>query len=595
MGVTAAVENAARLVGTGNVQHRANPSKMTVADGATALPPRDESETGSLLLLSPCSAGTSVATPAAPAAAAAATAPGPPPALRQLCSFRISDAKDGCSLTLNDDVVRELCRGAKAHTPSHTVFFTGDTGVGKTHVLQQLLERRSVGVAPWMLVPPASALPASAASAASLSSCSSAAAAASGCGDVVSIPRTAGVTVHKRTMVTPSQKYAVLYLDSEGYNASAPPVAAAGEEEDAEDATSEMEHHGFRRPAVLQLLPHLACRLSDVIVYVWDGSGGDEGAGRGAPAGSRLQRAYVDCVRTLRLAAGGGGGEGGGADVNKPSLLLILNKMPLRHCYDTAHTAEAAAAAASAPAGGKQQRQQQQQPQSSTPFRAGQGMHHGHSYVFPNARSNVPSAGPSACYIPEEVYSRHLRTIDERNGGVLRSHFGDVRCYALPLRGSKWKGGLTGSAVFDSAMGSCSALVHSMLTDVVRSRLRGAQGGAQGTNVSELAWALSLAPTVASLNDMVHKWGQPSPLTAAQWTALNREGFARVSAPPTPPPPLLPSPVIPASSSGAPPAAASLAQGESVRREDAPLEGEGLPAADTEEVLQTAATRVAAA
>eukprot|EP00754_Rhynchopus_humris_P015967 Rhum_TRINITY_DN14487_c5_g1::Rhum_TRINITY_DN14487_c5_g1_i4::g.90547::m.90547 len=301
-------------------------------DEVAALPPRDESETGSLLLLSPCSVGTSAATPAAAAAAAGSTAPA---SLRQLCSFRISDAKDGCSLKLNDDVVRELCRGAKAHTPSHTVFFTGDTGVGKTHVMQQLLERRSVGVAPWMLVPPASALPASAASAASLSSCSSAAAAASGCGDVASIPRTAGVTVHKRTMVTPSQKYAVLYLDSEGYNASAPPVAAAGDGDDTDDATSEMEHHGFRRPAVLQLLPHLAYRVSDVIVYVWDGSVGDESAGRGAPAGSRLQRAYVDCVRTLRLAAGGGGGEG----VNKPSLLFILNKMPLRHCYDTAHTA----------------------------------------------------------------------------------------------------------------------------------------------------------------------------------------------------------------------------------------------------------------
>ena len=452
-------------------------------------------------------------------------------------------------LKVQQGVVDGLVAKGRVHLPSHSVFLTGDRGVGKTYLMLRLLERTSVSVAPWMLVvPPGSGSTSSAVSASSRSSASSLQAPFPGQhADVLDIPRTSGVNLQESRIVTASQHYRVMYLDSEGFNAATPPPppptvyppsplptplspVLSAEDDSDEEATTQEVHNGFRRPGVRQLIPHLAYRTGDVVVYVWDGGCGEEGSVIGSPGGAlpnlsgdcgdlqaRIRRAYTDCLESLALKTPTPTQTQ--PHPNAPSLLIILNKTPLRRCYvsGTFH------ATAATPEPSFSHLPQQNSHTSG-------GSSSAASRLSPSStpRGSTRPTGSSkqstlfdAHYVGEEACTSFVKALDAKRGRPLQSLFTDIRCYTLPLRGSKWRHNLTGSAVFESALTVVSILLNTMLREGARKRLstRG-----EGVNLSELSWSMALPRIVAGINQE-RNWGAPCPLSKEVLKGMNQASF----------------------------------------------------------------------
>ncbi|KAJ9460151.1 hypothetical protein DIPPA_00456 [Diplonema papillatum] len=326
-------------------------------------------------------------------------------------------------LEVNASCMQSLARCSESTVPNHAVCFIGDTGGGKSYVVAQLL------AGDW----PARGKP-------------------------VKTDATEGIRVYAHR---PGRGYRALLLDTEGLHATEPRHAFFTEEDMG-------AHNSYRRPGVLTLIPHFAHQAADVVVYVW----GPETAGEHA-----MEKAYQACVECFSLKNEAGGG-GGGAGENRPALLVLLNKQPLRRCFSARGAA----------------------------------------------------AGGEAELIGPEEASRELRSIDERggHGGILPRHFSSVWCHRLPFIGSKWRarsGGeyLTGEAVFQSAVHALDEVIHTALLHRKRSC---ATVDGRRVFLSELGWVISVPDRARCVNDpSFHRWAAPRGTAVAQVVFWNGVAF----------------------------------------------------------------------
>eukprot|EP01064_Diplonema_japonicum_P011805 TRINITY_DN19259_c0_g1_i1.p1 TRINITY_DN19259_c0_g1~~TRINITY_DN19259_c0_g1_i1.p1 ORF type:complete len:338 (+),score=77.65 TRINITY_DN19259_c0_g1_i1:69-1082(+) len=316
----------------------------------------------------------------------------------RLAALQIPDSR----LVLNEECLKALEKCVKKTEPSKVVVVVGDQGVGKSTIVAELLRDPVVRNMSGNMV--------------------------------VDAERTTGVRVFTNKVKAQTSIYKYLLIDTEGLNSAEPPEGVPRE-----------QYNSYYRPGLQQLIPQLAYQAASLVIYC---------------SGSPMPKAYSDCVEAFHVTSGG-------TPVNrsretiKPTLLVLLNKQPLRKC-------------------------------------------------FSSDKDEVE-------YVTEEACSEALRGCDERNGGCLGNFFCSLHAFMLPLKDSKFRprnrSDVQGGPVFGVSISTLQVVIHHLLTDQIRHSLE-IQKGVGKAILSEAAWVRSLPIKVGIINEAIHKWGCPVLITA---------------------------------------------------------------------------------
>eukprot|EP00755_Sulcionema_specki_P027432 Sspe_Gene.87746::Locus_59516_Transcript_1_1_Confidence_1.000_Length_1587::g.87746::m.87746 len=366
---------------------------------------------------------------------------GDPPDTSQLASIHIEGMGSG-TLLINPLCVSHFVAHASAIEPAHTIAFLGDHGAGKSFIIRHLinldkmrqlaLTRREGGreVVENVSSPPVVS--------------------DSATGDFEMV-KTEGARLYSHRHGTRRDR--VYVLDTEGLNG----IRDCGSEE------KQFRYNGHINPAVQLRIPILAQR-ADVIVYVWgpDGHNNNDNA---------VNDAYRQCVSALRLNTSSSRPSSRRRAL-RPSLLLLLNKQPLRHCY---------------------------------------------SKRLGNDGSKL---------LTERDCTDELRLCDARTRH-LASNFTDYRCFRLPSRASTWRNALRGTDVFSEGIVCLEQILCDLLRTQTRARL---VEKFPSFLVSEKAWVAGLPLMVRTVNQCSSSQTPPTPVTeeeVATWKAAGRDAGRR--------------------------------------------------------------------
>eukprot|EP01060_Flectonema_neradi_P024089 TRINITY_DN3262_c0_g1_i1.p1 TRINITY_DN3262_c0_g1~~TRINITY_DN3262_c0_g1_i1.p1 ORF type:complete len:361 (+),score=48.90 TRINITY_DN3262_c0_g1_i1:59-1141(+) len=232
-----------------------------------------------------------------------------------------------------------------------------------------------------------------------------------------------------------TETYTIRILDTEGVNNSKSSPA--------------------QRIACNQLLKHVAVKLSDIIIYVWSPTGDNH-------PGTLVEQAYQHLIELI----GRPNAESERSQRRKPALLVILNKMPLRHCYK----------------------------------------------------------GVMGNFVPitSDTCTTELLEVDKV--GNLESLFSSVRCCYVPLAGSKWRPprqrDLIGSAIIPTMIQQIETNIHSLF---ISQHLKEQQYQSRAI-LSQSGWVASLPHVERLINNLDDRWGVPQHPTVTNIHQWNEEG-----------------------------------------------------------------------